>query len=661
MHPLEVSFSGAYTSLTRIILKSLAPNEQLTKQIELLEIEREEDAKQYRDEVLRRPLKDRVTKGLSWYAVELQRISIGTGERFVVELLRNDDPPAGGSIQSGSSVSLFTLGANEKENKRVDGVVYHVRGRKMKIVLGGKDLPFGLRQSNLGVNLEFDDRSYRDMIYATRKVQEAEKGRLMELKRVLLGEKQPGFHDWEYRFSHPILNKSQEKAVQLALEAEDVGIIHGPPGTGKTTTLVHAIVEVCKRERQVLVCAPSNAAADLLTMRCAEQGLQVLRIGNPARVEEELHYHTLDETIARHPDYASLRKMRRESEAIFQRANKKKKGLSSDAYRRRREMLEEARSFRDYAKTLESYILDQVVENAQVITSTLTSAVHKLIKQRKFDTLFIDEAAQALTPACWIPIALSKRVILAGDDCQLPPTVKSMEAEKGGLGKTLFEQVHAEYPTASAMLEEQYRMHRDIMTFSSRTFYENKLKPAAGVGSWTLGQGFEAVEFVDTAGCGFDEKKNQRLSTLNPGEATLLLKHLALMLNKLEKEEPSTFERPFSIGLIAPYKAQVYEIRQQLSASPMLSSYLDYIEVNTVDGFQGQERDVIYISMTRSNKKGEIGFLGDKRRMNVAMTRGRKRLVMFGDSATLGKNKFYQSLLEYMEEIGAYKSAWEYL
>lgn len=637
----------------------MSPQEQLKEQLRLLEIEREEDARQYREEVLKRSLKDRVKRGVSWYPVELTRTRIGTGERFVIEVSRSNDAPQGGSIQSGSSVSLFTLGANEKESNHVEGVVYHIRGRNMKIVLNGHDLPFWVRQGRLGVNLEFDDRTYREMASAIQRTAKAEKDRLPYLRDLLLGEKSPGRRDWEYQFSHPVLNRSQERAVQVVLEAEDVAIIHGPPGTGKTTTLAHALVEVAKRERQILVCAPSNAAADVLTMRCAEQGLQVLRIGNPARVEEELHYHTLDESIARHPDYASLRKMRRESEAIFQKANKKSRGLAADAYRKRREMLAEARSFRDYAKTLESYILDQVVDQAQIITCTLTGAGHRLIKNRKFDTVFIDEAAQALTPACWIPIGLAKRVILAGDDCQLPPTVKSREAVKGGLGRTLFEEVHAKYPKASAMLQEQYRMHRDIMTFSSRHFYKNELQPAAGIGTWTLGEGIAPVEFVDTAGCGFDEKKNHRLSTLNPGEATLLLKHLALLLNQLEKEVPDTFERPFSIGIIAPYKAQVHVLRQQLADSPMLSSYIQYIEINTVDGFQGQERDVIYMSLTRSNAKGEIGFLGDERRMNVAMTRARKKLVMVGDSATLGKNKFFSSMLDYIEEIGAYRSAWE--
>ena len=640
---------------------TLSPTQQLDKQVRLLEIEREEDARQYREEVLKRSLTARRKSGVSWYPVELLRTRIGTGERFIVEVARNDDAPQGGAIQSGSMVSLFVLGPNEKETHRVEGVVYHIRGRNMKVVLNGHDLPFWIKQGHLGVNLEFDDRTYRDMITAVKKTKEAEKNRLAELRTILLGDKEPGFHDWEYEFSHPVLNRSQEKAVQLVLETEDVGIIHGPPGTGKTTTLAHAIVEVCKRERQVLVCAPSNAAADLLTMRCAEQGLQVLRIGNPARVEEELHHHTLDETISRHPDYANLRKMRRESENIFKRANKQKRGLSSDAYRRRRELLQEAKSFRDYAKTLESYILDQVVDQAQVITCTLTGAGHKLIRNRKFGTLFIDEAAQALTPACWIPIGLAKRVILAGDDCQLPPTVKAVEAIREGLGTTLFEQVHKQYPKAAAMLKEQYRMHRDIMTFSSRHFYDNALQPATGVGFWTLGPDFAPVEFVDTAGCGFDEKKNHRLSTLNPDEAGLVLKHLALLLNKLEKEVPGTFEKPFSIGIIAPYKAQVYVLRQQLHASPMLSSYLQYIEINTVDGFQGQERDVIYISLTRSNSKGEIGFLGDERRMNVAMTRARKKLVIVGDSATLGRHKFFGSLLDYMDEIEAHATAWEYI
>ena len=276
--------------------------------------------------------------------------------------------------------------------------------------------------------------------------------------------------------------------------------------------------------------------------------------------------------------------------------------------------------------------------------------------------MFIDEAAQALAPACWIPLLRSGRVIFAGDHFQLPPTVKSLEAAREGLSRTLMEYIVESRPEVAVMLDTQYRMHQDIMGFSGERFYEGNLKAHESVKFHQLGEGFEPVCFIDTAGCGFEERKNpETLSTSNPEEGLLLLKHLALLFNQIEAKIPDVLERPFSVGIIAPYKQQVRSIRDQLLDSPLLSSYTDYISVNTVDGFQGQERDVIYISLTRSNDKGEIGFLKDVRRMNVALTRARKQLVVVGDSATLGEHPFYAAMLTYMEKIGAYHTAWEWI
>lgn len=635
----------------------MSARQLLEKQLELLEIEREEDLRQYHQQVLQRTLKDRVAKGVSWYPLNLIRQFIGTGDHVVLDLERQAMPDARNSLQSGNSVTVFGMN-QDKEMGHATGVIYHIRKNFMRVILATQEPPYWVHSGRLGVNLNFDDKTYREMKTATKRVLEAENNRLSELREILLGKGQPTFGEWDYQYSNPFLNPSQQRAIQKLLEAKDVALIHGPPGTGKTTTLVQAILETAKREHQILVCAPSNTAVDLLTLRCAAEGLHVLRVGNPARVEEELHFHTLDETISRHPDHPSLRKMRKEAEALYRQANKYKRTFDQDAYHKRRNLLKEARDFKNYAETLEEYILNQVVDQAQVIACTLTGAANHIIAKRKFYSVFIDEAAQALAPACWIAIARASRVILAGDHHQLPPTVKSAEAEKGGLGKTLFESL-IEHAHISTLLDEQYRMHDHIMGFSSRQFYDGKLRAAPGIGSRGLGDGFEALEFVDTAGCGFDEKKNDRLSTYNTDEASLLLKHLALLFNQIETEQKDILNENFTVGIISPYKAQVKTLEELMAESPMLSSYAQYISINTVDGFQGQERDVIYISLVRSNDKGEVGFLKDYRRMNVALTRARKKLVVVGDSATLGNNAFYKKFLDYVEEVGGYRTAWE--
>lgn len=627
---------------------------------ELLDIERKEDLHQYREQVLKRSLQERQEKGLSWYPVHVKRVDVGLGEKLVLSLQRSPHPKPH-AFQSGAAVVVFGMLSNQ-ETGRTSGVVTKVHKDQMTVALGIEHLPDWLRESKLGIDLDFDDRTYKEMAAALDQLQEPkDHQRLGELRDTLLGQRTPEFHVWEGRYYHPYLNPSQQQAVQRCLEAKDVAIIHGPPGTGKTTTLVATIREILQREHQVLVCAPSNTAVDLLTDKCHQEGLSVLRIGNPARVDEDLHQLTLDGQIQAHPDYASLRQLRKDADKVRRQALKFKRKFDQAARQRRHQLLKEARETRDLAHKLEDYIIHQLLNQTQVICCTLAGSTNKILGRKRFHTVCIDEAAQALAPACWIPVLRSNRLILAGDHCQLPPTVKSMEAEKRGLGKTLFEHIVEAKPEVSVMLKEQYRMHEQIMGFSGRQFYRNELQASPSVKRWTLGSNFPPVEFVDTAGCGFEEHKHpETLSTFNPKEAQLLLRHLAMLLNQLHTEAPDAFEQDFSIGVIAPYKEQVRVLRNQLRASPMLAEFMPWISINTVDGFQGQERDVMYISLVRSNAKGEIGFLADIRRMNVAMTRARKKLVIVGDSATLGNHHFYQAFLDYVDEIGAYRSAWEY-
>ncbi len=638
-------------------------NAQLALWQELLQVERVEDLRLYQETVLKRSLKQRVADNVSWYPVTVKRLDIGLGENIVLELERSS--PEGrkpGSFQTGGLVSVFGM-EGDKEAGRSTGVIAFMRGSLIKIALGSEHIPDWLYSSTLGIDQEFDDKTYKDMDLALRTVILPGKNeRLKDLRNVLIGKPAPEFHRWDYEYNNPNLNSSQQEAVQKVLEAKDVAIIHGPPGTGKTTTLVQAIKEVLRREHQVLVCAPSNTAVDLLTLKCDEQGLSVIRIGNPVRVEESLQKHTLDGAMLDHPDYGALKKLRRDAEELRVKALKFKRNFGYAERQQRGEMLREAGELTGMARKLEDYILHQLISRTQVIAATLSGANHSVLSRKRFHTVFIDEAAQALAPACWIPIIKSDRVIMAGDHCQLPPTVKSREAEQKGLGITLFEKVIREKPETSVMLLQQYRMNQQIMTFSARQFYCDDLFADPSVKHHTLLPDEAPVEFVDTAGSGFNEVKNpDTLSTSNPEEGMLLLRHLALLLNKVEATEPLLLEAGnLSIGIISPYKDQVRTLREQVQASPLLSAHAHMITVNTVDGFQGQERDVIYISLVRSNDRNEIGFLQDTRRMNVALTRARKKLVVVGDTATLGKHAFYNAFLDYVEEIGAYRTAWEW-
>ncbi|RZK19560.1 MAG: IGHMBP2 family helicase, partial [Hymenobacter sp.] len=462
------------------------------------------------------------------------------------------------------------------------------------------------------------------------------------------------------------LNESQLAAVRHVQAAQDVAIIHGPPGTGKTTTLVQAILETIRRERRVLVCAPSNTAVDLLTEKLAERGVNVIRMGNPSRVSDLLLEHTLDAQVMAHKRYGELRSMRQTAEQYREEASKHVRNFGWEEREQRRHLKEEARALHQEADGLERYITEDLLEQVQVITCTLVGASNRNIRHLTYETVFIDEAAQALEPGCWIPIAKAQRVVLAGDHQQLPPTVKSEKAAKEGLRETLFEKCIKRQPEASRMLTVQYRMHEQIMAFSSEQFYDGRLTAAPTVAH----NGLEAydlrfapdlpVEFLDTAGFGFLEITiPESRSTANPEEADLLLKRLAQLLEPYDAADHEG--DPLSVGVIAPYRAQINYLKDAVEENDELSGLMLHrqLSVGTVDSFQGQERDVIAISLTRSNSHGEIGFLSDIRRMNVGMTRARKKLLLVGDSSTLGSHPFYKAFLDYVERVGGYRTAWE--
>lgn len=625
-----------------------SPSQQaITQLIDLLKIEKDEDYAQYQRKMLDTSIKERKKQGVTWYPVELVNRYVSTGERFTLEFERTTDLDQNHSFHSGAVVSVFSGHGDDAET--VSGVVSYQRKEKMKVVLNSSDLPEWIRDGKLGVNLLFDEGSYREMQAALKVVAGAEKGRVAELREILYGAREAGFKNG-FDYQSVNLNEKQNQALTNIFNAQDVAIIHGPPGTGKTTTLVNAIKEVVKTERQVLVCAQSNAAVDLVVEKLDDLGLEVLRLGHPARVTSQVIENSLDVKISKHSFFKELKEIRKKSEQYRRMGQKYKRNFGQEERMQRKLIMKEARLLREDADRIESQITEDLMDRAQVIACTLVGATHSLLRDRVFKSVFIDEASQALEPACWIPILKCHRVIMAGDHLQLPPTVKSVKAGREGLEETLFEKAIT-HTASDVMLETQYRMHPHIMDFSSQHFYGGKLKTAEEVMLRDWEDEGVRFEFIDTAGCGFSEKvKKETRSTYNEEEAALLVKHLSQHV----KED-------LSVGIIAPYKAQIQLLNELVTKTPELDVIRELLSVNTVDAFQGQERDMIYISLTRSNEQNEIGFLKEYRRMNVALTRAKSRLVVFGDSATLGRDSFYNAVLDYVQSIGGYRSAFEFI
>jgi superfamily I DNA and/or RNA helicase len=620
---------------------------------ELVRLEKEADLEQYRELIERLPLEERKAKGFTWFPVAVGKTGYTYGERayLIVEHADSSDLPH--QFRSGKTVRFFVRLADGKLKERT-GVINFVDKKRMKIILNAKDLPDWMHMGAAGVDLLFDERSYQEMEKVLKIVREAKKGRLAELRTILLGAAPRTIDPGQPSLHLPTLNPSQNKAVEQILASQDVSVVHGPPGTGKTTTLVEAIRLLCERESTVLVSAPSNTATDLLTERLAEKGLDVVRVGNISRVDEAIISHTLEARLSKHPESKHIKKVKIEAAEYRRQARRYRRHFGKAEYDERKDLLKQAGELDAWAKDLEDRLIDQVLSGAQVITCTLVGSAHPVLAGRKFRTVVIDEAAQALEPATWIPIIRASRVVLAGDPYQLPPTVKSVEARRQGLEVTLIERCIAMWEDVS-LLTVQYRMHHAIMGFSNEMFYKGALRAAEGIHDHRLEfGGHEPVTFIDTDGCGFEEQvKEEYQSRYNPQEFKILCEHLYQLVE-------SYADNPLpGIALISPYREQVAYMEASVKEDAVLANLP--LTINTIDGFQGQERDVVYISLVRSNPKGQVGFLSDYRRMNVAMTRARKLLVVVGDSATIASHEFYRAFLDYVDRKGHYQTAWEYM
>jgi ATP-dependent RNA/DNA helicase IGHMBP2 len=621
---------------------------------ELLTIEKKVDQLTYQTLTETASVQTRRQNGITWYPIVIRDTEIGKGDYLSITIERTNGIEISHQFRFGMPVAVFSN--HDPSHHRIEGLITHLHNHEMIISLRVDDLPDWTRDGKLGVDLLFDDNSYDEMFAALKSAAaEAGKNRLI---KVLTAQVPPEFHNAPTP-AHPALNAAQQAALQKILGAQDLVIVHGPPGTGKTTTLISAIEALTQRSpEQILVTAPSNTAVDLLTEKLAARGIRVVRIGNPVRVSETLQELTLESQVAAHPQVKQVRALKKQANEFRHMAQKYKRNFGKAEREQRKALFDEARKIMKEVGKVEQYIQEDELQKAQVITATLVGANHYSVSGRRYQAVVIDEAGQSSEPACWIPILKAPTLILAGDHCQLPPTVKSPEAAKGGLSTTLLEKMVEAWPDAMIMLEEQYRMHELIMGYSSAVFYRNKLRAATTVANHLLPGDTEPFLFIDTAGCGFEEKQEDT-SIINEEEAAFVLKQVTRIVNAMSASgEVSSFP---GIGLISPYKQQVEILKTRIRDLPEWPSLNRHITLHTVDGFQGQEREIMIISLVRSNTDGNIGFLSDIRRMNVAMTRARKKLLIVGDSATLSGSPFYAGLIEYAQQHNAYKSAWEFM
>ena len=647
----------------------------LQQQRQLLSLEYEYEKAQFHQQTEKDGVTRKLRQGLCWYPIRIGRNYYNSLNQLVVEVERTEQTDLDHNFEPGKPVCFFTQDASGELHRQQNGGRLHyfkftgtvsfVDGNNMVVALPDANALAQLHgDSRIGVQLYLDETTYRLMFEALDRVSSARHGRLAELREVFHGTSSPG-HLSFYPLRFPWLNSTQEAAVNEVLRAKDVAIVHGPPGTGKTTTLVEAIYETLHRESQVLVCAQSNMAVDWISEKLTDRGVAVLRIGNPSRVNDKMLSFTYEQRFESHPSYTQLWAIRKAIRDLYAH---KPQG-------RREAFHQKIARLRDRATELEISINESLFNEARVIACTLTGSASRTLAGKRFSTLFIDEAAQALEAACWIAIQKAGRVILAGDHRQLPPTIKCPAALQGGLDRTLMESIARQHPETVCLLRTQYRMNEEIMRFSSDYFYAGKVESAPdvkyrGILDWDC-----PMEWIDTAdeqqtACymnadgnadctpeetpdgttDFGEARNpDSTSRSNPAEARLTLNILRNYFNKIGKER--ILNEKLDTGIISPYKGQVQLLRHLLRKDAFFKPYRQLLTVNTVDGFQGQERDIILISMVRSNDSGQIGFLHDLRRMNVAITRARMKLILVGDSHTLCRTDFYRKLYEYVKSL----------
>lgn len=681
-------------------MEQISPIQALLQQRTLLQLEYYTEKEAFRKLTEQMGMQRKVKRGDAWFPLQVGKSFYNSLNQTAIEVFRTSDQDIEHNFEFGRPVMFFMvkkMGKNENQgntalqqsgnpsdaNHKVQnsnlkvqsikyfsftGTVSYVDGDRMVVTVPDSAPLLELQQSTepIGVQLSFDETSYKLMFEALDRVMKAKNNRLAYLRDLFYSHQKAGRFSFE-PMKFPWLNPTQERAVNEVLWAKDVAIVHGPPGTGKTTTLVEAINETLMRESQVLVCAQSNMAVDWISEKLVDRGINVLRIGNPTRVNDKMLGFTYERRFESHADYPQLWAIRK---AIRELRKNRKKG--SENYHQKMDRL------KSRAAEIELRINAELFGEARVIACTLVGSAHHLLEGMKFGTLFIDEAAQALEAACWIPMRRASRVILAGDHCQLPPTVKSIAALRAGLGKTLMERIAENKPEVVTLLKIQYRMNDEIMRFSSDWFYGGKVESAPQIKYRSVLDYDHPITWIDTSNeenqitiegedapedsasassaanqdsdLNFKEQfVGESFGRINKAEAELTLLTLAEYFTKISKRR--VLEERIDVGIISPYRAQVQYLKKLIKKYEFFKPYRRLISVNTVDGFQGQERDVILISLVRSNDEGQIGFLKDLRRMNVAMTRARMKLIILGNKDTMTKHPFYKKLWEYVEAI----------
>lgn len=688
-------------------MEQISPIQALLQQRTLLQLEYYTEKEAFRKLTEQMGMQRKVKRGDAWFPLQVGKSFYNSLNQTAIEVFRTSDQDIEHNFEFGRPVMFFMvkkMGKNENQgnaalqqsgnpsdaNHKVQnsnlkgqsikyfsftGTVSYVDGDRMVVTVPDSAPLLELQQSTdpIGVQLSFDETSYKLMFEALDRVMKAKNNRLAYLRDLFYSHQKAGRFSFE-PMKFPWLNPTQERAVNEVLWAKDVAIVHGPPGTGKTTTLVEAINETLMRESQVLVCAQSNMAVDWISEKLVDRGINVLRIGNPTRVNDKMLGFTYERRFESHADYPQLWAIRK---AIRELRKNRKKG--SENYHQKMDRL------KSRAAEIELRINAELFGEARVIACTLVGSAHHLLEGMKFGTLFIDEAAQALEAACWIPMKRASRVILAGDHCQLPPTVKSIAALRAGLGKTLMERIAENKPEVVTLLKIQYRMNDEIMRFSSDWFYGGKVESAPQIKYRSVLDYDHPITWIDTSNeenqitiegedapedsastassvsaanqnsdLNFKEQfVGESFGRINKAEAELTLLTLAEYFTKIGKQR--VLEERIDVGIISPYRAQVQYLKKLIKKYEFFKPYRRLISVNTVDGFQGQERDVILISLVRSNDEGQIGFLKDLRRMNVAMTRARMKLIILGNKDTMTKHPFYKKLWKYVEAINNYE------
>lgn len=649
--------------MKKVVRRNRFALDSFAEQRRLLQMEYEEEKRIFSETADRIGIEKLAEKGNAWINIKYGKTWHNSLNRRVIEVFNSEqienntsqiqESEKDHNFEYGRPVMLFEF-SNDNTDTKIRGIsngkVSYVEGERMIIEVAENFIIPTSESKRYGVMLSFDETTYKAMFDAIDKTSSA-KGRLGELRDLIYSNR--NFEENRiFPIRLPYLNSAQEKGVNKVLSAKDVAIVHGPPGTGKTTTLVEAIYETLRRENQVLVCAQSNSAVDLICERLVDRGIKVLRIGNPTRVNDKMLSSTYERRFEDHPNYPLLWKIRKTMREF--KGIKKK----TDSWHRKYDTLKRE------ATELEISINNDLFGEARVIASTLVGSDHRILDNAQITTLFIDEAAQALEPASWIPMRRAQRVVLAGDHYQLPATVKCYEAQKQGLGISLMEKIVKMHPEAVTLLSIQYRMHEDIMKFSSDWFYNGVMTAAKEIRYRGILDLDVPIEWIDSNGLVNDDENDtsdekqftfkeaiagKSNGRINVDEALLTLISLQDYLEKIGSDR--IIEEQIDIAVISPYRAQVQYLRKLISNTPFFKPFRKLITVNTIDGFQGRESDVVIISLVRSNDAGNIGFLKDLRRMNVAMTRARMKLIIIGNSTTLTRHPFYKKLFSYTKSL----------